>query len=354
LSRSHHLLAALAALALPACFGGDDAPPTVLTSDTTDDTASTGTGWADTADTDATRATADSRATADTGRTPTEPCESTQLQYPADGATAYPGTSVMVLLEEPDPTATLEVTGVAGTSSVEEGLVVFTPDAPMAPGSTAAATLVAACGVARWSFTVGEALGAPPSRPDEVWHIGDDRDAVIIAEEGVAGLYEELFLGRFPTLLVQSTSAATASAIDLRMASGSVEQDACVPTAEATASLTGGVFDADLDGASLYVLDIPTPTASLRVRGGFAADGGLVGVSLDAVIDTRDLLAGLHLPTTAPSDAACDILGAAGIRCGPCPHIAAERCIPLRIEGLQAEVVDVEVEAIDEPGAACD
>lgn len=271
---------------------------------------------------------------------------------PASGSIdAYYRGDIEFELSDPEPTATI-VAPVAGTTTLDDERVVFTPDAPLAPSTPYTFTLHYCGGSAALSFTTS-ALGTPmvdPAGLEGMTYtllIGDMR---VLEPQGIGAvlasyLTEGMLIG---VVSVDRDTVSTLFGTEL----GSGGQDTCFATADPGAAdfaeapyLSIGPTDLTVGGSTF-----PMSLEDGIFEGTFSSDGTyLGGVSIHGMWDTRPLAA--VLDETGDPGALCDLAVSFGASCEDCAD-GEPYCLPFAADqgtaGGAAEAI-IEVPADDCP-----
>jgi hypothetical protein len=263
----------------------------------------------------------------------------------ADAADAYFRGAVEFKLTDPDPFATVAVEGVPGVTSTRGTrgqVVVFTPDAPLAPLTTYTATLSFCGGEETLSFTTS-AAGLPLEEgvtlDGSVFAIPFPSGR-IVEPDGAAGVLGE-YVTQVDLLQIEAVEGDV-----LRVTNGlAVEgvdppaQDWCVPTrgfegdfaATPTFSFAG-------DGVELWLAGYLVELRELTVSGTFLPDGrSIAGGEIAYVMDTRPLVA---LFDSTDPNAVCDAAAQVNETCEPCPDSGEPTCLRFHLDQLEGTVAD--------------
>lgn len=272
--------------------------------------------------------------------------------FPASGSTAaYYRGEIEFVLSAPDDSAVLTVDGVTGTSAVnEDGLaVVFTPDAPLAAGTSYTATLNYCSGEASVDFTTS-GLGTPLSDPSvlegSVYSL-NLQDGRIVIPAGVGSVLEQ-YLEVTLFIKVDSASGGTLNMYGALADDAGTGQDYCSETLDFP--------EADFSNAPFFAIGPQDTTISvagytvtiddLFISGDFAADGSYWGGGvLEGKVDTRPLVD--LIEEGGEEDAVCAIVAGFGVSCEPCPADGQPFCLSIKAVDLGGEQVSAPVEPID-------
>lgn len=266
--------------------------------------------------------------------------------FPADGETnAYYRGAIEFHLSDPDPTATLSVDGVTGTSSLNEDgdVVTFTPSAPLAPSTTYSASLSYCRGDATVSFTtsgLGGTIADPSDLNGRVYNLDlQAEDVRIVIPEGVGSVLESYL---DVTLFIQ-VSEANGSELSMFGAVANEDasaQDYCSPTLDfPTASFTEApYFEVGPQTTTIAVAGYTVTIDDLFISGTFAADGSYWGGGvLAGSVDTRPLV---DLVEEGGEDGAiCEIVSGFGVACEICPGDGQPYCLSIKAIGLGGDEV---------------
>jgi len=266
--------------------------------------------------------------------------------WPANGETsAYYRTNVEFDLSDPDTTAVITLadsagSAVAGTSTLNDAgdVVLFTPDAPLASGTTYTATLAYCSGNPEISFTTSS-LGAPLAASiDGNAYIVDLNGARFLQPAGVA----DLLLSQLNNSILMGvqTSSPNLQMIGAISVDGGTDQDVCTPTIDFPSAdfsdspyFAVGPQDTTISAAG-YDIEI----SQLMISGTFSADGTYFGGGvLAGQLDARVLapLVGSLLGTKDP-DAICATVAGFGVTCTECASDGQPYCLDVLVEDITA------------------
>jgi len=278
--------------------------------------------------------------------TDTSPCAGTltDLQPPNGTRDVYYRDAVVFTMNisDPDATVSADFTGIT-TLSDDGRTVTYTPDPPLAPDTSYAATLTACFGEATTHFRTSE-VGAPLADPSDLvggtWAL--ELSAGDITEPPGIGAV----LGSYLTYTaLVGVTAASDSTISLMLTIASQDsappaQDPEVntrswPDADFTAS---PAFSLGLDDLTAPVAGYTIPAEQVTLTGTFAPDGSYIGgAEVAGYLDTSALA-----PIIDPSSpgAVCDLAATFGASCEACPSDGSPYCLSFREEHIPAERVD--------------
>jgi hypothetical protein len=263
------------------------------------------------------------------------PCGNSLVSaFPMDGAAdASWTTTIDFLLANDDASAALTVTdgagaAVAGTQSTLGTRVVFTPDAPLVHGEAYTAELAWACGTDTTSFTVGmdgsETVDAA-SLEGRTFGFGITTGRIVDPPELASVLS---LMVQFDILL--TVTGSSADSLDFL---GGVtdettgEQSLCSPSitfAEAADYSGNPHFSVASDSMEIVVAGDPIPVTDLTMSGTFTSGGaGISNATLAGIIDLGQEL--------------CDLVGASGVTCQPCPTGSNETCLDLVVDSMPGD-----------------
>jgi len=280
-----------------------------------------------------------------------------EATFPADGETdAFFRTEVAVNLEDADPSATLAVDGVTGTSEVSNNVVSFTADAPYTAGSTYTATLTYECGTETFAFTVG-GVGAPTtvSPNGKVYSLDLTSGTFVVPGASAGDLVADLVDG-VEVLFGVTAEPTTEIPMIGALGDGNGAQDVCTPTLDfpVTPTYEDPYFNLYSETLTLSIAGVTAVLDDLELYGAFTEQADAIeGGTLKGSIDTRGLKEALDLPTTAPDEAVCTVVGAVGVACEACADGSGDYCLNLWVSDLTApEVAGGSIVPISEKEAA--
>jgi hypothetical protein len=265
--------------------------------------------------------------------------------FPAAGATnAYYRGVVEAHLTDSDPTATITVDGVSGTSwlNEDEDVVYFEPDEAFAPNTDYTATISYCRADAPISFRtsdLGSSIADPASLVGNTYDL-DLQSGRVVIPEGVGSVLEQYLE------VVILFKIAELSGDDLTMYGAladeddATQQDFCTPTLDfppadfSTAPFFGiGPADTSISVAG-YSVDIQ----QLEITGTFSADGSYWGGGvLGGVVDTRALKS--LVGDDAEDSAVCDLVAGFGVSCVPCED-GTDFCLEIRAVDLSGSLIE--------------
>lgn len=267
---------------------------------------------------------------------------------PADGDTdVFYRAVVDFTLGVVEPGDTIRVTDASGADVAGEvtqtgNRITFTPDAPFTPGETYTSTLEWSCDPVESTFTIATDVGEPvdgASLVGRTW-IMDLRQGRAVAPFGIADVFEVTP----PAKLFLAVDAAEAGGLQYTAGAGFVEsddQDLCAPT-----SVFAGLADyaqnpywtVFQDEIRLVVLTDVLDIVNLTLSGAWSAGGDYIsGVSLDGILDTRDLTESLA-PNSGDEQAVCNLFESQfNVECEDCPDGSGVFCVQLVIDDLVME-----------------
>jgi hypothetical protein len=231
---------------------------------------------------------------------------------------------------------------VAGTNTLNDDASVVT----FCPGSalgalieyTASVSWDSATGDGSWSFRtsdLGTPTGAEP--PADGSFLMDLASATFIEPAGIGGV-----IGSFLSDPIAMTAAYDGSSLSMIGALVSAEedppvQDLCNQTLGLEATIwEDPYFQVGPADLSFEVEGIAVNVAGLEITGTFREDySAFGGATFRGGLDTRAL--DTLVDETGTEGAACDMIGAFGISCQPCPDGSGDFCIDLHavdIEGV--------------------
>ncbi|MCO4748362.1 MAG: hypothetical protein KC912_26445, partial [Proteobacteria bacterium] len=275
-----------------------------------------------------------------------DPCVANSVEevFPADGSrNAYYRTTVEARLDDPDPTATIDLSDVRGpvpgSVQVAEDIIVFTPNAPLDPDTAHAVTITygQVCTVDT-TFTTSSVGGSTnvSNLVGRVYDL-DLQSGRFVSPEGIGSL-----IGKFlaDAQLFLAVQAASPTQIDLLLAPGAPlspgQQDHCLATTTFPAGdfrdnpffevvASGQSVEVTVDGVAIAIDD-------LLLSGAFEQDGSSIsGAVMAGLIDTRPLVD--LVEQGGAEDAICELAGSIGVDCIRCPD-GAELCMDLYIDNL--------------------
>lgn len=265
----------------------------------------------------------------------TNPVERT---VPALGATdVLIGSDLVVALTGPDPQATITVVDqdnqpVAGTVTVDNRQVTFSPTGGWPTFSTLTATIQSYCTTDTVGFSTSD-LGLPLTDPDALagqsyWL--DARTGVITQPPLLQGLLaSSITFGQ--VVQIAAVDGDEISAFSLTVPDGTVAQDVCLPTFDLVAP---GSIAADpvitFEPDATPFLGFAAPPGGSVLTGVMRPDGsGIVQGIWDIQIDLRTALGNDNLANNF-----CRIYALAGLPCAPCPD-GVTACWIIRFEELE-------------------
>lgn len=260
---------------------------------------------------------------------------------------------VEVALSDPDPSATVAIDGVDGTTELsdDQETVRFYPSADLASSTsyTATASWCDGEGTGSISFSTSE-LGTAADAASLVGNTYslDLASGRIIIPEGVGTILESYL----DYTLYMGVAAADDSEITFLGATANEDdpslQDYCTPTLDfPAADFTGNpFFQIGPETTTLEVAGFSIEIQDLNVSGALAPAGDWIGgATLSGSIDTRPL--GELLDSTEDG-AICELVQGFGVECEPCSD-GLEYCLSIYVVDLTADQVDgLELEAIAE------
>jgi len=260
--------------------------------------------------------------------------------HPMDGETeAFYRTDIAVNLDDPEPSATITVDGVSGSTEVEGVTVAFTPDAPLTPGSTYNAELSYSCGTEAWSFSVsGDGNPVTTSPNGKVYSIDLESGTFIVPGADTGDLVGELITG-VEVLLSPTAEPTTEIPMIGAVGDGNGNQDICYETLAfpVTPAFEDPYFALESETLTITIAGVTATIDDLELSGAFTEDASaIVGGTLKGSIDTRSLKEALDLPTTAPDDAVCGVVSAVGVDCVECADGTGPYCLDLWVADLTA------------------
>jgi len=281
-------------------------------------------------------------------------------QVPESGATdAFYRTEVVAVLDDEDPSATLEVTGVTGATSIEGTVVSFKPDAPLTGGDTYTASLTYECGTESWDFTVGDEVGGltdEKSLPGSTYSL-DLASGTWVKPAGVGDLIGTL-IGDVEVLFGVISVDAKGGTIPMigALGDGSGAQDICVPTLDfpVAPSWDNPYWEVNTPTLDITVEDFTISITDVTLGGAFTPDGSSIeGGVLKGSIDTRPLVEALSPGGTEGS--VCLLISsiAAGVECVPCGD-GAEFCLEVWVSDITAGGVPGTITQLDKPDPSCE
>ena len=259
-------------------------------------------------------------------------------------------------LSDDDDSASLSLedaggTVISGTSSVDGDMVYFTPSVPLQPSTSYVAKL-SYCGSevpVDVSFstsdlgTVADDLGVFEGKTYAL----DISSGNFVQPPGVG----DLIGGLLDNNILIGVTAATETSMSLIGAisfAGSTEQDTCQETLD--------IPDADFSDNPYFEIDIPEGIEmnaagviisldSLFISGSFSTDGTYFGGGeLVGELDVRKLTPLLEdlIQSDDPAES-CSLLLGFGVTCETCSSDSEPFCIPLEVNGLNAEDTGQEI-----------
>ncbi|MFZ5480996.1 MAG: hypothetical protein ACOZNI_29815 [Myxococcota bacterium] len=278
--------------------------------------------------------------------------------FPEDGATdAYVRGPVEFKLTDPDLTASIEVPGVAGTTSVRGTagqIVVFTPDAPLEPLTSHEATLTWCGGTSTIAFTTSEAglpLADPAALEGVVFAIPFESGRVV-EPDGAAGVLGQ-YLTQTDLLRVDAVgdTLSVTNALAIEGASPPA-QDWCVPTTRFAEADFGDApfFSLAADAVTVVLAGYVVELLEVEVTGAFSPDGGgIAGGALAYVMDTRPLA---PLVDADDPGSVCKAAVEFAEECEPCPDTGEPWCLRFRLDQLEGAAIEG-LALADVPGVDC-
>jgi len=303
----------------------------------------------------------------DTDDTDTDgtPCNISQVDvFPApDETTAYYRTSVEALFKPvADANAILTVSddagaAITGSSAWRGNALVFSPDAPLTPGSSYITTLDYGCDngetkqiTASWMTSV---VGTSTDAPSLVGnaYILELGDARFVKPEGIGALLSQ-YLTVDVLIGIESTDND-----QIKMIGAIAEEDSEPPVQAADEptidfpvadfsenpyfSVTGDEFVINVEDYSITIDDF-------SLSGDFAPDGTYIdGVTLIGSIDTRPLVPLLGDESSA-DDAICVLASTLNINCEACPDGTGDFCLSLEADSISAPQIDTTIVPIED------
>jgi hypothetical protein len=327
-------------LALFACSGGsDDDPKTDNPTDAGDDDDDVGDDDDDDDDDD---------------------CgNSVEEQVPESGATdAFYRTEVVAVLDDEDPSATLEVAGVTGATTIDGTVVAFKPDAPLTGGSTYTATLNYECGTETWDFTVGNDVGGTTDEailPGATYSL-DLASGTWIKPAGVGDLIGSL-IGDVEVLFGVISVDAKGGTIPMigALGDGNGNQDICVPTLDfpVAPTWTNPYWEVQTPSLDITVDTFTISVTDVTLGGAFTPDASSIqGGVLKGSIDTRPLVD--ELAPGGTEGGVCLLISsiAQGVECVPCGD-GQPYCLEVWVGDITANKVTGSIVQLDEPDPSC-
>lgn len=282
----------------------------------------------------------------------TSACSGTVTAFPeANAADVYYRTSVEFTMSAVESGASITLTtggtDVAGTSSVVDDRVVFTPSAPLSPSTTYEATLTWSCGPTTVSWTTS-AIGEPTDPASLVGKAYSlDLGAGRFVEPPGVGDVIGSFLDTEVLLGVTAADAATVHIMGA-LGDGNGNQDVCEPSFDFPVDADfseNPFFIVESDKLDLDISGVVVSIEDLEVSGAFSADGSEVaGASLRGTLDVS-ILADLV------GDDPCSLLVAFGVTCQTCSDGVTETCLSVFVDSMVAEEVNGPLEMIDQATA---
>jgi len=291
---------------------------------------------------------------------PVAPCDVRLVETePADGiADAYYRQPIEFELTDPDPTATVSIDGVPGTVTrrgTRDQIVVFTPDAPLAPASSYTATLGWCGGTSTLGFGTSDA-GLPiddtAALAGRVFSV-PFQSGRIVEPDGVAGLVRQ-YLAQTDLLRIDAAAGGTLAATNALAVTGAdpVVQDWCVPTVSFDESdfSDAPAFALSADSARLVLAGVVVELRNLQVSGAFLPDGRTIaGGEVRYVLDMRALAA---LVDASDPGSVCAAAEGFSEPCQPCPGSGEPFCLTFHLDKLEGTWVEgLGLDPV--PGADC-
>lgn len=293
-------------------------------------------------------------------------CTNSVTPYPEDGETAayYRGT-VEAKLATADTTATITLAdgagaAIAGSSVVNDKIVVFTPSAPLTASTAYTATISHACGEATWSFTTSMIGGAVTDDLVGNTYALDLQSGRFVQPAGIGDLVAE-YLTTDILIGVSSVGNGKINMVGAVGVEGAnpPEQDVCNPTIpfpEADFN-EDPYFEIDATGSAtpISVAGYTVNIDDLQLSGAFAPDGSYIdGAHLAGGLDTYPLAilvdeacveGGADWPDC--QEAVCDLAAVIG-GCVECGDGSGKHCLFLDVDSIGAAGIDGTLEQMDE------
>jgi hypothetical protein len=221
--------------------------------------------------------------------------------------------------------------------NADGSVVVFVPDAPLAPSSAYTATLDYCLGTDTVPFTTsvyGEPLADPAGLVDSVYVV-DIRDPDLARFNKPKGVSMILQPQLSRLLALQVLAPTSASAITMRLAvldEDGTSQDPCVPTVDfESGTLDGPRFHIGPKDITLIVAGDAVDIGNLEATGTFAPDGSSFGCAgFTGLVDTRPLVP-LVLDEKSKPDELCRLVGNYGAECVACTD-GEPVCLDLEVD----------------------
>lgn len=272
--------------------------------------------------------------------------------YPADEGTAYYRTSIEVEFSEADSTASLTVTGpsgeVTGSSTWEDEILVFTPDAALEPSA---------------SYTVDISYcGGNPSITFDTTEVGsevtEDLSGNTYNLDLTSGEFVEppnvgTILGQYLTIdVLVSVSSQSDSEVQMFGAIGvedsdPVEQDLCTESLafpDAADFSENPYFQLGPQDTTLSIAGYSATVNDLMISGAFGPDGSYIqGATLSGSADTRDLEDALF--PEEDEGYICNLAAGIAVSCSACTD-GENFCLSLLVRDIDAEQVSVDLQEI--------
>ena len=295
----------------------------------------------------------DKTATADTGTTmPTDPgsCQNSVSDiFPEpDTDTVYYRTSIRFTLGAADPGAVITLADndgndVPGTTTVQDVVVTFTPDAPLEPLTLYTATLTQSpdsnCDPASVTWGTSE-VGQPTTVDvtDTVYDLDLDSGNWVIPP-GVGDLIATLIADADIEILIMPTAVKAKASFLGALGDGDQAQELCTETIPlGGATFDDPYFELSADALPLAVEGLNITIEDLFLSGSFAPDGtSISGAVLAGAVDTRPLVP--LLDPQGKDTAVCDLVAGFGIPCEACSDGTGDFCLSVRVEDIVANEV---------------
>ncbi len=290
------------------------------------------------------------------------PCEvGIDETFPAAGSTnAYYRAELEAHLTDSDPTATISVDGVSGTSWLNEDqdIVYFTPDTPLAPNTDYTFTVSYCRGDAPVDFRtndLGSALSDPASLLGNVYNL-NLQDGRVVVPENVGSVLEQYLEVQ---ILIK---VAEVDADNLLMYGALADEDD--PTFQDFCTETMDFPSASFDEAPFFGIGPADTTISvagytvtidqLEISGTFSSDGEYWGGGvLAGSVDTRALKS--LVGDDADDSAVCDLVAGFGVSCITCEEDGQPYCLEIKAVDLGGVLMenDIETIALEKCHASC-
>jgi len=277
----------------------------------------------------------------------------------ADGAVYY-RTAIEFTLVDGDGSESITVIGpggdLAGTSSIVEGKVVFTPSTPLESSSQYTVTLDWCTGPTTTTWTTSE-VGAAVDGPALInsTFTLDLQSGRFIDPPGIGDLIQQSIPSDLSILIgvmdVVDNDIWMMGALGL----GDDTQDVCQPSIDfpVAADFTENpYFIVGPDEIELELEGILVKIEDLMISGAFGPEGAyLAGAALAGEIDSRGLSE--LIGATGDDDAICDLAITFGVTCTPCSSDSEPYCMTVFVDSIDADgvpgvtLVTVEQEDVD-------